>query len=76
MNKREERVKQRYEADGWKVLRGGAPDFLMLKIDNGKIKEIMFVEVKSSKAELTDEQAVYRKALEDIGIGYKLEVEK
>lgn len=75
-NEREDRVLQRYKADGWVMLRGGAPDFIALKVVDGKIVDDMAVEVKSPEAELTYEQAIFRQFLERHGVEYKVEVEK
>ena len=74
LNRRELEVKQRYEADGWKVLRNGAPDFVCLKLDaEGNISEMMAVEVKPVNGRLTYEQSVYRKVFEKAGVIYKVE---
>lgn len=75
MNRREEEVKAKYEAEGWRVLRNGAPDFVMLKVDEeGAILAIMGVEVKSPRGRLTYEQGVYRKIFEAAGLPYAVEV--
>lgn len=74
MNPREEEVADRYLNRGWKVLRGGAPDFLMLRVESGEIGEIMAVEVKSPMTDLSYEQRVYKKVLEQAGIEYVVEV--
>lgn len=73
-NAREEEVARRYEGEGWKVLRGGAPDFLMLRVEEGQILEVKAVEVKGPGSELTYEQAVYRRILERAGLEYVVEV--
>jgi len=40
LNERELKVKERLEAEGWRVLRNGAPDFIALKVDaEGNITE-------------------------------------
>ena len=76
-NPREERVAQKYKASGWKVLRGGAPDFLMIKVNENKEPiEVLAVEVKSPKDDLNYEQLVYRMILEKAGFKYIVEVEK
>lgn len=74
MNAREENVADRYTSQGWKVLRGGAPDFLRIRVKNGDIGEAMAVEVKSPHGELTYEQTVYRMILERAGFHYVVEV--
>jgi hypothetical protein len=75
MNSREQNVKQKYEEQGWHVLRGGAPDFLAIRVDTeGNILEFKGVEVKSESANLTYEQAVYRKLFALAGIPHVVEV--
>lgn len=74
MNVREEEIADRYANQGWKVLRGGAPDFVMIRVKGGNIHEAMAVEVKSPKGELTYEQMVYRMILERAGFRYVVEV--
>ena len=74
MNVREEKVAARYTGQGWRVLRGGAPDFLMLRVECGEIRRIMAVEVKSPLRDLSYEQRVYRTVLEQAGIQYVVEV--
>lgn len=56
------------------MLRGGAPDFLMIRAEDGKIHTTIAVEVKSPNAELTYEQTVYRMVLEGAGLQYVVEV--
>lgn len=74
MNAREENVADRYMKRGWKVLRGGAPDFLMLRVECGEIERIRAVEVKSPLGDLSYEQRVYKTVLEQAGIQYIVEV--
>jgi predicted Holliday junction resolvase-like endonuclease len=74
MNYREQHIKKKYEAEGWKVLRNGAPDFIMLKLIDGKIVDMLAVEVKSPKDKLHYEQKVYRDILAKAGVQYKMEV--
>jgi hypothetical protein len=77
MNNRELKVKRKYEADGWRMLRGGAPDFVALKVsEDGNILESRGIEVKRDGSQLTYEQAIYRKIFELAGIPYIVEVEK
>ena len=77
MNRREREVKERYESQGWRMLRNGAPDFVALKIDSeGIILDIRGVEVKPPNGKLTYEQGVYRKVFEKAKISYIVEVEK
>ena len=67
MNENEVEVAKRYEAEGYSVIRGGAPDFLCVRVVSGEIVEAVFVEVKSSGRGLTYEQAIYRRVLESLG---------
>ena len=77
MNNRELEVKAKYEADGWRMLRGGAPDFIALKVDEkGGIFEFQGIEVKNSHDSLSYEQAIYKKLFELAKIEYKVEVVK
>jgi len=74
VNQREQTIKVKYESEGWRMLRNGAPDFIALKVDEaGNILEIKGVEVKSPKDKLTYEQAVYRKVFQKAGIDYIVE---
>lgn len=74
LNRREDAVRRKYLREGWRVLRGGAPDFLMLKVVSGEIVDVRAVEVKGPDSCLTYEQSVYRKILEQAGIGFEVEV--
>jgi pimeloyl-CoA synthetase len=63
----EKHIKEKLEEFGYELLEHskGAPDFLMIKRDeNGKIKAIRFVEVKSRGDKLTPEQELYKQVLE------------
>jgi hypothetical protein len=74
LNKNELEVAKRYGAEGWRVIHGGAPDLLCIKVaESGGILDAEFVEVKSGRAGLTYEQKVYRKVLETLGAKYKVE---
>jgi len=74
VNRREKEVLEFYKEDGWKPLRGGWPDFLMLKTEDGDITDVKCVEVKSPSGELTYKQGLCRKVLEDFGLDYEVEV--
>ena len=81
MNRRESEIADRYKAMGWRPMKNGAPDFLMLIADaNGDItsdelrKRVMAVEVKRKGARLTYEQKVYKMIFERAGIPFKVEV--
>lgn len=77
VNENEKQVVEKYEREGWKTLRGGAPDFVFLKVNNnGGIEDFVFVEVKVNGDKLTYDQEVYRKVLETMGAKYKVEVVK
>jgi len=73
MNKNELKVAKRYESQGWCVLHGGAPDFLAVRVENGRIIEFKFVEAKSKRGRLTYEQAVWREVLLSLGARYGVE---
>jgi len=72
MNKPELQVKQQLEFEGWKVLRGGAPDYIALKVDDGQILDVKGVEVKSKGGKLTYEQSIYKMVFERAGIPYEV----
>ena len=75
VNRNEQSVVDKYVAAGWKVLRGGAPDFIFFKVDvAGEITDDLGVEVKTEVDSLSYEQKVYRKFLERHGVKYKVEV--
>ena len=76
VNRREANVAEKYKALGYRPMHIGAPDFLMLKIDDGQVKEVLAVEVKSKGARLSYEQSVYRDVFRRAGIEYRVEVEK
>lgn len=67
VNVREKQIIDKYEAQGWKTIRGGAPDFLFLKVENEDIKDILFVEVKDTKCNPTYEQSIYLRVLRMLG---------
>jgi len=72
MNESELEVARRYEAAGWRIVRGGAPDFLAVKTDeSGKILDKEFVEVKRGRG-LTYTQAIYKKVLESLGAKFSV----
>lgn len=74
MNYRESSVKAKYEAEGYRMLRNGAPDFVGLKVEGGKIVGVVFVEVKSPDDPPSYEQSVWREIAVFLGVPYKLEV--
>lgn len=74
MNRRELVVKQQLEAEGWKVLRNGAPDFIALKVVEGKITEMKGVEVKSRRGTLSYEQSIYKEVFHKAGILFEIVV--
>lgn len=77
MNNRELKVKDKYEQDGWKMLRGGAPDYIALRVDGeGKITEFEGVEVKRNGAKLSYEQGIYRMIFQKAGIPFRVEIVK
>ena len=74
MNLREHSIAEKYKAEGWKVLHKGAPDFLLLKVQDQQISEIMAIEVKSPTDKLSYDQKVWRDVLRKAGVNYKVEV--
>jgi len=57
-------------------MRNGAPDFLMLKVNEGKVVDCIAVEVKSPDGRLTYEQAIYKGIFERAGVPFQVEVVK
>ena len=77
MNERELKVKKKLEAEGYRVLRGGSPDFIALKVSpNGEILNFKGVEVKSRSngMKLSYEQEIYRKLFQLAKIDFEVEV--
>lgn len=75
VNRREKEVAEAYKDRGWKPIRGGWPDWLMVKTANGDIRRVKMVEVKSPSGRLRHNQALARKALENqLGADYVIEV--
>lgn len=77
MNQRELEIKAKLEAEGWVVLRGGAPDFIALRTDgNGRITEFKSVEIKSRQngLKLSYEQEVYREIFKLANIKFEVAV--
>ena len=75
VNFNEEKIRMKYEKLGYKVLRGGCPDFLIFKYDkkNKIFLDVQFVEVKYGGDRLSYEQEIYRKVLKSLGLNYKLD---
>jgi len=78
MNATELKIKNQLESEGWRVLRGGAPDFIALKVDGeGNITDWKGVEVKPLKGgKLSYEQQVYKKLFGLAGIKFEVRVTK
>lgn len=74
VNKKEKEIIEKYENDGWTAIRGGAPDFLFIRVNGGDIVDHRFVEAKGPNGRLTPNQVAWKKVLEDI-LGAKYVVE-
>lgn len=74
VNQREKQVLEKYENEGWKTVRCGAPDFLFVKVKNGELVDFCFREVKSENDQLTYSQRIWELVLEKLGCNYKIEV--
>lgn len=75
VNRREKVVSDAYENDGWRPVRCGWPDWLMIDVDeDGEITDMKAVEVKSPDGRLRHEQQVVKQALEQLGMNYEVEV--
>jgi len=67
-------VADRYASEGWEVYHTGAPDFLLVKRDNGgDIVQVAFREIKSAGDQLEPSQAVWRDALLSLKLDYSVE---
>lgn len=69
----EKAVRKRYEKEGWKTLRHGAPDFVFYKTKDRKIVDVFFVEVKRWGQKLKPTQRMFRKILQALRLKYKIE---
>jgi len=65
-------IKKKYELEGYECLRKGHPDFVFYKRVGKKIKNVLFVEVKSNGDKLTDSQSEYKKIIESLGFKHKV----
>jgi hypothetical protein len=75
VNRREKAVLQEYEERGWKGIRGGWPDWLFVRVEEGDVVDFVCVEVKSPNGELRYNQSIARKVLEEqLGASYRIEV--
>lgn len=75
VNRREKAVAEEYEDRGWTPIRGGWPDWLMVRTLDGDILESKLVEVKSPSGRLRYNQEIARKVLEErLGAEYVVEV--
>lgn len=74
-NRREREVADEYEDRGWTAVRGGWPDWLFVKSENGEIADFVCVEVKSPSGRLRYNQKIARRVLEDqLDAEYRIEV--
>ena len=78
MNRREDSVAARYQDLGYTIIRGGAPDFMAIKVEDCKIIEVEAVEVKTSNYDgqyvLTPQQAIWTKICERALIPHHVEL--
>lgn len=75
VNENEEKIRRRYKKEGYKILRGGAPDFIIFKYDpeTKEFSDIQFIEVKANSDVLSYEQQVYFMILQKLGVKCKVE---
>lgn len=73
VNETEEQVRLKYEALGYKVLRNGAPDFVIFKHKDGQFSDVKWIEVKTGSNGLSNEQGVYIKLLKSLGLSAEVE---
>lgn len=70
MNTNERDAAEKWERRGWEIVRGGAPDFLLVKRLAGRIVEARTIEVKTSGDQLKPNQIVWGEALGAYGIPF------
>ncbi len=75
-NNNEAKVRERYARDGYKCLRGGAPDFVFFKVSGNQIDKasIVFVEVKTHTDRMRYEQSIWREIAGLLGLPYRVEL--
>ena len=73
MRKTEEAVLQEFEADGWSPIRNGWPDYLLVRLEDGRL-EFMGLEVKCAGDRLSDVQRAMHAVL--IAAGIKVVIKK
>jgi len=75
MNKGENAIKLYYKINGFKVINKGSPDFLCYRQNENSntMHDITFVEVKQFGGRLTKEQELWKEALTQLGLRYKIE---
>lgn len=69
VNSSEKKIKMMLEGKGYTVLHKGSPDFMCYKLHPFKVDrdKVLFVEVKSGQARLTEEQKIYNLILQNLG---------
>lgn len=75
MNIGETKILEMYKNKGYQYLRNGWPDFVFYKIVKGKLKEIIFVEVKPTNKDLLSPAQIKTKNLIEkyLNLPYKIE---
>lgn len=68
----ENEVIKRFEAEGYKFIRSGHPDFLFYKEVDGKIIDVKFVEVKSARGILSPNQKTYLSILKALNLNVEV----
>lgn len=72
MNESEDIVCEKSRKEGWYILRGGSPDFILLKFRDGEICDDKAVEVKSANSKLDVNQQLFKMFLEKHGVKYEV----
>ena len=72
----ENQVRAELQKEGWEIVRGGWPDFLLLRRETNadprsRIVEVQVAESKSDYGELTRNQRLCKEALETVGIKWR-----
>lgn len=73
VNKNEEQIKTKMEGKGYKVLRGGWPDFLCFKTIGEEITDIRGIEVKAGADKLSYEQQIIKRIFKQLLIPYEVQ---
>lgn len=70
----EAKIVEAYKKKGYEAINKGAPDLLFFRRDKlGKLRDVIFVEVKTDGDRFRPHQLAYKKILQELGLKYKVE---